>query len=109
MALSKWGKKAYRDTVLAAEEKGAWCVDADDPSPWTGRVDEDGVEWLPTDEEAEELCAGCPLLGAECELWLRKGDTTWGVLNGVVVDKWRVSGVDLFLPTEKEEEEESGD
>lgn len=96
MALSKQGQKAWKDLADSIAEKGANCVNPDGnprtPDPWTGIVDAEGREWLPTPEEAKKLCAGCPQLGEECLEWKSKGDTIWGTLNGEVVDKWDLNG-----------------
>lgn len=42
---------------------------------------------LPSQERAAELCAGCPLLGKECRRYLVSGEPTWGVYDGVAIDK----------------------
>jgi len=90
MALSRAGRIAWERMAAAMAERGANCKDT--PEPWTGYVDEQGVEWLPTPKEARDLCAGCPLLDKECLEWKSKGDTTYGVLNAEVIDKWKESG-----------------
>lgn len=48
---------AYQYLVRMTYEHGANCIE--DPDKWTG-YDRDGVE-IPTDAEAQEMCAGCPV------------------------------------------------
>lgn len=92
MALSKAGREAWKALAESVHRKGANCDTVADASEWTGWVDAEGIERLPTAKRAKELCAGCPQLGKECLEAKSKGDYSFGVVNGEVIDRWKQEG-----------------
>lgn len=70
-------KSAKLLTVLRTEavKQGANCLGK--PEEWTS-------DELPTDREAQMMCAGCPLVGKQCQDYTEAAHPSWGVWNGAV-------------------------
>lgn len=75
--LQQDGKSAKLLTVLRTEavKKGSNCLGK--PEQWTS-------DELPSDKDAQLMCASCPLMGNECEDYVRAAHPSWGVWNGEV-------------------------
>lgn len=75
--LKQDGKSAKLLTVLrtAAVREGANCL---------GKAEKWTSEELPTDREAQMMCATCPLVGKECQDYTNAAHPSWGVWNGEV-------------------------
>ena len=80
--LKQGSEEAYQDLIRATYEKGSKC--ASDPDLWTG-YDRDGVP-IPTDEEAQIMCAGCPVFDL-CAEYARLANPAIGVHAGKVYGK----------------------
>ena len=76
-------KKIIREKFnKAIQDKGSNCTSYEDA--WK---DFSG-EYKPTQEEAEALCRGCPLLNQECLRYILTTPETYGVWDGKFYDRY---------------------
>lgn len=74
LKLSAEGSHALQDLWREAVSNGANCL---------GREDEFTGDDLPSDRDAQLMCAGCPAFEA-CEVYRRLAHPAWGVYSGQV-------------------------
>lgn len=75
--ISKKAQEKYGRLSLAVAQKGAYC----DGKP-EQYVDYD-EENIPTDEQAAQMCFGCPVR-QQCEEFAKEAKVNWGVWHGEV-------------------------
>lgn len=95
-----FGSKEWQTLVKRAVEVEAPCLER--PELWSPPEDENGVTTLPKPWVARMMCAPCPLLGKECEVYAATTTGHVGVLNGKVRDDWGTIEPFEDLPDELE-------